>query len=252
MFLLYLIWGLVVGLMVGLTSIGTGLLGTPGLMLLFGMPELAAVATMSFCGIFMMTAGAVGHVRHRHITWRVAGGFGATALPTSFLAASYADSVAEYIDFKVVMGVVIVLAVAAMAFRLYTDRQESEPYQPAAWRIALAPVVGVLSGFLVGATSISGSIIVLSLLFVLRIPERLAVGTTVLISAVALLFGALGHGLEGRLEWTVVEGLLPGVVVGAVVGSRLVKKLPVKALRMIMMVLLAMAGTWILIEGLYG
>lgn len=251
MVVLYMIWGLFVGAMVGLTAVGVGLVGTPGLMLLFGMEDLVAVGTMSFCGIFMQMASAVSHLQQGNVDWRVSVAFGATALPVSFWAASTADVIAQHINFKMLMGAVVIAAVAAMLFGGAGSKSRPGPGdRQARWRLYVAPVAGVFSGFLVGATSISGSIIVLACIFCLRMPLRVAVGTTAFISAPSLLLGTLGHGMEGRIDWGAVWGLLPGVVVGAVAGSLLVKRLPAKALRIVMMVVLGAAGVWITLKGL--
>jgi len=57
----YLVLGLVVGLMVGLTSIGAGAIATPVLILLLGVPPLLAVGSSIVTGAAIKAFGAIKH-----------------------------------------------------------------------------------------------------------------------------------------------------------------------------------------------
>ena len=53
-----------------------------------------------------------------------------------------------------------------------------------------APLIGVVAGFVVGVTSTGGgALLTPALVFILRVPPSLAVGSDVLIASVTKLFG---------------------------------------------------------------
>lgn len=247
--LLYALWGLVVGLMVGFTAIGTGLLGTPGLIIFFGLDPVIAVGTMGFAGVVMMLAGVVQHWREKNVEWRIAGIFSVTAIPSSYLAAYYADAINKVLPLKFIICVIILISTVLLFYRYVIMKPKPRELDVPRWKLVVSPFLGLALGGLMGATSISGSIIVIVLLLVLKLPSPIAVGTTSALAAVSLAVAAVAHISEGHMNWPAVIGLIPGVVLGSTIGSRYVRRVPRQLLRYSMLVVLVIAGIMVLVKG---
>ena len=247
MFLGFTAWGAAVGAVVGFTAIGKGLLGTPGLMVLFGMGVVPAVGTMAVAGFAMMIAGTVQHYREGHVVTPVAVLFSITAVPFSYATARYAREINEMVPLQSVIGVVIVLSVVLLFYRYVIMRPKPRLLALPLWKLWLTPFLGVVLGTLLGATSISGSIIVIAFILMLRLPSPHAVGTTSAVAAVSLAVASVAHMQQGNIDWFALAGLLPGVMAGAAIGARYVSRVPRQALRIAILLILLAAGVMVLL-----
>jgi len=82
-----------------------------------------------------------------------------------------------------------------------------------------APLIGIVAGFVVGVTSTGGgALLTPALVFILRVPPSLAVGSDVLIASVTKLFGGGSYALRGQVHWPTVGRLLAGSLPGAALG----------------------------------
>lgn len=237
------VWGAVVGLVVGFTAIGKGLLGTPGLIVLFGMDAVTAVGTMAVAGAAMMAAGAYTHYRAGNVQMQIALLFSATAVPASYGAALAARRINEAIPLETVIAVLIVLSVGILFYRYVILRPAPRPLHVTRGHVIASPILGLVLGLLMGATSISGSVIVIAFILLLKLPSPQAIGTTSAVSMVSLAVASVAHLQAGNVDWLVLVGLIPGVLLGSVVGARYVNRVPRQALRMgILVILLAAAA----------
>lgn len=238
----FALWGLFVGLIVGFTALGKGLLGVPGLIVLFGVPPVPAVGSMAIAGFLMMLSGAITHGRNGNILLRLAVLFSITAVPASYLTATYANQIGEVFPLETIIGVVIIISVLLLFYRYVIMRAKPRELSVDRWKLIASPFLGIVLGALMGATSISGSIIVIAFIMVLKLPSPHAVGTTSAVAAVSLLVASVAHLQQGNVDWIVVAGLTPGVLIGAALGARYVNLVPRQALRMVILVILFAAG----------
>ena len=235
-------WGAVVGIVVGFTAVGTGLLGIPGLIVLFGMDAVIAVGTMAVAGVFMMTMGAITHFRNGNVEPRIALNFSLTAVPASYFAASNARRLNDVVPLEIIIAVVIVISVVLLFHRYLILRPAPRELRVTRAHYMAAPVVGLVMGLLIGSASISGSIIVIALILVLKLPSPHAIGTTSVVSAISLAIASVAHIRGGNVDWVVVVALVPGVLLGSALGARYVNRVPRDALRVgILLILLAAA-----------
>ena len=244
----YATWGAVVGLVVGFTAIGTGLLGTPGLIILFALDPVTAVGTMSVAAVVMMGAGAAAHGRENNIHLPISLLFLLTAIPASYAAARYARRINDLIPLETVVGVVIVVSVVLLFYRYVIMRPRPRELRVKRRHLAAAPVLGLLLGVLMGATSISGSIIIISFILILKLPAPYAVGSTTLVTMVSLFVASIAHVQSGNVNWIALIGLLPGVLVGSVLGARFVNRVPREVLRIGILVILFAAGVMVFLN----
>ncbi|HUG52352.1 MAG TPA: sulfite exporter TauE/SafE family protein [Vicinamibacteria bacterium] len=90
-----------------------------------------------------------------------------------------------------------------------------------------APLIGVVAGFVVGVTSTGGgALLTPALVFILRVPPSIAVGSDVLIATVTKLFGGGLYALRGQVHWPTVWRLLAGSLPGAALGIVVLNHIP--------------------------
>ena len=113
--------GFIVGIVVGLTGMGGGALMTPILVLGFGIEPLAAVSSDLVAAVVMKPIGGGIHFRrgtvHTGLVKWLALGSVPGALLGSYVISHISGDVGDTI--KVILGVVLLIAAAAMVVRWY-------------------------------------------------------------------------------------------------------------------------------------
>jgi uncharacterized membrane protein YfcA len=90
-----------------------------------------------------------------------------------------------------------------------------------------APFIGIVAGFVVGVTSTGGgALLTPALVFILRVPPSIAVGSDVLIASVTKLFGGGIYAFRSQVHWPTVARLLAGSLPGTALGILLLNHLP--------------------------
>jgi len=104
--------------------------------------------------------------------------------------------------------------------------------RPTVRRILLLIFVGLLGGFFSGALGVGGGIIMVPLMLaLLKFDQRRAAATSLAAIVLSSISGAITYGVAGHTD--VVAGLLLGAggVIGSLIGTRLLKVLPIPILR---------------------
>src|SRR3954463_260025 len=107
--------GFGVGVVVGLTGMGGGALMTPILVLLFGVPPLAAVSSDLAASAVMKPFGGLVHARRGTVNWSLVRWLCLGSVPSAFLgvllmrAVGDGDGVQNVV--RVALGVALLLAV---------------------------------------------------------------------------------------------------------------------------------------------
>lgn len=227
--------GIFSGFFSGLLGLGGGLIMTP--MFLYGpsMAGAGALAVKEITGLTMVQgfAGAVsGLARHRGygmVSWRLVryAGFaaGVSALAGAVLSKWVADDA-----ILAIFGAMALIASALIFLPgSRTGQDESDP-GPFSFNAPLAVILGGAIGFAGGLVGQAGSFIMIpSMLYVLRVPTRVAIASNLGI----ILFSAVG-GIAGKLTTAqvplelaliMVAGSVPSAQVGAIVSRRMQPKL---------------------------
>ena len=164
--------GLLVGLLVGLTGMGSGALMAPILILIVGVTPVTAVGTDLAYAALTKVVGGVQHARQRSVSFRLAGLLAAGSIPASLVSVRLIgrlgrDAAPGQVDAFVTRAIGVVLIIAALAVLLGAARDRraaAAPRQGAAGRrlsSRLVVLLGAVVGFLVGLTSVgAGSIVV--------------------------------------------------------------------------------------------
>lgn len=241
--------GLVAGLMVGLTGMGGAALVTPMLVLMFGVSPAAAVSSDVVASAIMKPVGALVHIRERTVHWGLVGWLSAGSIPGVILGtvifARVLGTEAAGDTIRLWIGWALILAVAAMVVKTWLGRRSGVTPQLVGTempvRVLPTLLLGLVVGVLVGMTSVgSGSLVVttLLLLYPLLRPSVL-VGTDLTQAVPMLVAGALAHAGFGEISIAVVVSLLIGQIPGVWIGARMSSRYDGRALRYLLMAILA-------------
>jgi uncharacterized membrane protein YfcA len=224
--------GLAVGFIVGLTGMGGGALMTPILVLLFGIPPLAAVSSDVVASMIMKPVGGAVHwrrgtVHKRLVLWLMLGSVPSAFLGVVLLKSLGGEAMLQNLV-KNALGIALLVVVAGLLVRPLLQRRHTDGDSQVPLHVRPLPslLIGIVGGLVVGVTSVgSGSLmIVLLLMLYPRIRMSELVGTD-LVQAIPLVSSAaLGHLLFGDfqlgLSASILIGSIPGVFAGALFSTR--------------------------------
>jgi len=98
-------------------------------------------------------------------------------------------------------------------------------------RITRAIALGLVAGFLSGLFGVGGGILIVPVLVLaMRMDQRLAHGTSLAAVLPIATAGVIGFALEDSVDWPVAGALIIGAMVGAVIGTHWLHKLPTDVL----------------------
>jgi uncharacterized membrane protein YfcA len=243
--------GLGVGIVVGLTGMGGGALMTPILVLVFGIPPLAAVSSDLAASAVMKPFGGWVHARRGTVNWALVRWLCLGSVPSAFLGVlltrALPDDDAVQHGVQLALGAALVLAAAGLVVKAYTAGRRaktagSETGPAPAIRVRPLPTVilGAAGGLVVGLTSVgSGSLIIVILLALypaLR-PNDL-VGTDLVQAVPLVAAAAFGHLFFGDLQFPLAGAILLGSIPGVLIGARLSSRAPGDIVRAALIVVL--------------
>jgi uncharacterized membrane protein YfcA len=240
--------GFGVGVIVGLTGMGGGALMTPMLVLLFGVPPLAAVSSDLVASAVMKPFGSFVHIRRGTVNWALVGWLCVGSVPSAFLGVLLMRAVGDdggvQHAVQLALGGALLLAVAGLVVRAWREPSRPADRGPSQTQVRIRPlptaVLGAVGGLVVWLTSVgSGSIIIVVLLALYPMLRANDLVGTDLVQAVPLVAAAaLGHILFGDLHLDLAAAVLVGSVPGVLLGARLSSKAPAGAIRAALTVVL--------------
>lgn len=232
--LLIVLFGLGVGISVGLTGVGGGSFLTPFLIIIVRVHPAIAVATSLVFTLVTRAIGSVQHLRQHTVDLKVVGYLAVGSVPAA-IAASLAlihfgihSGGSDPIRARLIQACLLVAA-AVLTYRLFVPakpgRGDNNPLKLA--------VLGVLVGTMVALSSVgSGSVAVAGLIGLTSLPIARVVGTdmvhAVILAAVATPLALLQTTFDFHLALLLLLGSLPGVVIG----SRLAVRVPDRITRL--------------------
>ena len=237
---LYVVSGLVVGTLVGLTGVGGGSLMTPILILLFGIHPLTAVGTDLLYASATKTCGTLVHGFKQTVDWQVVGRLALGSIPltalTIFALSKFdmSNPSAQAVITKA-LGVALMFTALSLVFRksvarVYADRVgELSSSQVRNLTIAM----GALLGVLVSISSVGAGAIGVTALILLypKMPIARIVGSDIAHAVPLTLIAGLGHWWLGTINFPMLGSLLIGSIPGIIFGSMLATKVPEPGLR---------------------
>ncbi len=250
-FLLLVALGLIGGFFSGLLGLGGSILMVPLLLFVppwLGFPalDMKAVSAISIVQVFFSALSAVMvHRKNNAVSKPLILYMGTTSAIASLIGAWLSASVSASFLLLIFAGIS-----TAATVLMFIPKKETEVDIPAdqvpfnkPTAIGIALFVGTIGG-LIGAPG--AFIYVPLLMYVLNIPTRITVGSTLAIVLAGALFGGIGKAMTGQIPYVLAIALVIGSVPGAQLGGRLSKKVKVTYLRWMVtaIVVISTAKLW--------
>lgn len=276
--------GIGIGVLSGLLGIGGGTIMVPVLRLGYGLDAFMATATSLFAIIPISLAGAITHIRARSCFPKLGLLLGIAGAVTSS-AGVYLGSISPSWLIMLAAAIIIVYSAFTMlrkALRMGkggtdpsvaggqkgtdpttptgnkgTDphgAHEAEQTPPCAFaftrkNVALAVVIGLIAGFASGYVGVGGGFIMVPLMTAwLGIPMKRTSGTSLIAIIILAIPGVIQQAFLGHIDYLAGIMLCVGAIPGAVLGARLVPRVPERTLRFIFAGLLAVAAVMLVIN----
>ena len=237
--------GLASGFVGAMTGVGGALLAVPLLLTLpqlLGFQSVTVHATTGLAMVQGLTTNLVGVIVHRRAGF--VSGFLLRWSGSGIIVGSLLGSVASrWLPGRwllLMLGFVLLFCSLQMLRPVPEVEHEADFAYPSSTRFIAA---GLLTGILSGATGLgTGSLTIVLLVHWLKVPVRIAIGSTLGISLLAALTGTLGKALTLQVPLVEAVGLSLGAAVGAVLGAKASHHVSARTLRHILAAFIAVAA----------
>jgi uncharacterized membrane protein YfcA len=261
-----------VGVITSMLGIGEGVLLVPFLTLAAGIPIQIAIATSLVSTIANSSAASMTYVKDCRLNLRLALWFAITATAGAIIGAQIAAQINRTLLTEVFAAALVATAVVMFLRRKEADAVQSTGLRDAQYdRFQLGgsytnamgeglvtyqvrnPLLGLLSGFVAGNASgllgIGGGIINVPVMTLgMRIPIKVATGTSALIIGLTTAVGAIIYYANGFVQPLLAAIVLEAVFLGALIGPRLQGKIRNEALTASFAVVLVILASLMLLR----
>lgn len=273
--------GVLIGIASGLLGIGGGTVMVPIFRLAFGMSATMSTATSLFAIIPTSISGAISHVKGKTCipALGIAAGLGGACLsPVGVWLAQLSP------DWLVMLAAALIIGYSAInmfkkAFKLRPAGQPATGVDAAAAAsltssgdaAAAAPTaddsslsrkqllqgaaIGLVAGLASGYVGVGGGFIMVPLMLsIIGIPMRKASGTSLIAVMILAIPGVIEQGIIGNINYLAGIAIVIGTIPGAVIGARLVTKVPERTLRLLFGCFLIVAAVMLVLNevGIFG
>ena len=233
---LVIVFGLGVGILVGMTGIGGGSLMTPLLLIFIGTQPSVAVGTDIAYGAITKTLGGYRHWKSGTVDMSLSKWMAFGSVPGSVLGVVAVENVKALQGDGLLWGVAFALSVTALITigRAWFIKAPKERHSvPLEGKLkAGAVALGATLGFVLGLTSVgSGALVGLALILFFRLTPHRVVGTDVFHAALMLWAAGIAHAIGGNIDYALMGTILIGSLPGVWIGEHLARRVPAAALR---------------------
>lgn len=243
---LAILFGTLIGLLLGLVGGGGSILTVPILVYVMGQDVHAATATSLVIVGLTALFSAVPHARAGRVALPTAVVFGGAGMAGAFAGAWLNARVAGPM-ILLLFGVLMLAVATRMAFARKSPAatQMASPggLHPAV--IVAGLIVGAMTGFFgVGG----GFLIVPALVLALGFPMRLAIGTSLVVIAINSGAGVLAHAPTGGIDLAMALLFIVGGLVGGTLGAHFAGRLDEARLSRGFATLVAIVGLYLIVR----
>lgn len=236
--------GLVSGLVGAMTGVGGALLAVPLLLTIPSLLNLPSISVHAVTGLAMvqgLTTNLVGALVHKKSGF-VSGFLLRWAGSGIVVGSLFGSVISRWLPSRwllLTLGLVLLFCAVQM-LRPVSSEPSGEFVPSFPFNFAVA---GLVTGVLAGATGLgTGSLTIVLLVYWLKVPVRIAIGSTLGISLLAAVTGTFGKALTLQVPFIEAVGLSIGAAIGAVCGAKISHKVPARTLRQILAVFIAIAA----------
>lgn len=207
-----------------------------------GNLDMRAVTGLTIVqALFATSFGALGHRRYKRLHKRLAIEMGIVVFIFSLLGGVGSKGISN----QALMGVFASLALVAAGLMFIPLKEEVQEasVEEVTYNRLLAFAVASTIGFLGGLVGQGGAfMLVPSLLFILKIPLRITLGTTLAIGWCSSLAGSIGKLTTGQIPLFLALFLVLGIIPGTQVGSMLSQRVKASSLKYLLATLISLVA----------
>ena len=252
--------GCLIGLVLGMTGVGGGVLIIPILRIVFNMNPILAVGTASICASLMKVNAAALHIKIGNINWQqsllmLAGALPATWFTTQAIVQLTNNPATSAAIENLVNYLVIGAILFSLASMIYKDIKPSKKDAGKTIKqvsnvktgVIKAVFAGIGSGVVIGATGVGGGVLLLPILTVmLNVDIKKAVGSSIFIALVLSTLSAFTYSGGGQADMVTAILLVAGSLVGVPLAGLLIKLISEKALHRMTLGLISLSAAMLL------
>jgi uncharacterized membrane protein YfcA len=228
---------LLIGISLGLIGGGGSILTVPVLVYLFGLQPLVATSYSLFVVGSTSLVGGINNLKKGLVNVKAALLFGSASITTVFatrkflvphipkiIASIDGYNLTESFLLMVVFAVLMLLASVSMIRSKASEVHENDPHHPFSFGklMSYGITIGIITGLL-GAGG--GFLLIPALVFLLKLPMKKAIGTSLMIIALNSLIGFTGDLGHLSIDRWFLSKITAIAVVGIFIGGALGKKL---------------------------
>ncbi len=242
MFLSFLI-GLLAGGFGGLVGLGGGALMIPLMVRFFKFNQHQAHGTSLMALVFTGLAGAFTYYMHASVDFMAAACLASTAIFTARFGAMYANALPEW-KLKRAFGVFLICVSLLLLAKPYLAHLAILSHPAATWvKIVALLASGAAAGFIGGMMGVGGgSIMVPAMVLVVGLSQYTAQGSSLLAMVPTGMVGSFTHWRWGNVVSRILPGLIIGIMVGSFLGGSLAHFLSQAELRLVFAAVLIWMG----------
>ncbi|MGN6591159.1 MAG: sulfite exporter TauE/SafE family protein [Sphingomicrobium sp.] len=263
--------GFVVGLLSGMFGVGGGFLTTP-LLIFYGIPPTVAVASASTQITGASVSGAMVHMRRGGVDLKMGGVMIVGGFVGSLLGAGLFKALQATGQIDIVIGLLYVLILTGIGILMLVDSLKSLGYLavsqqeaprkrhnrwvaslPMRWRfhgsgLYISPLAPLALGFIAGMLTVflgigGGFILVPAMIYLLGMPARVVIGTSLLMILAVSAVTTLVHAITTQaVDMVLAALLLIGGVIGAQYGALLTLRIKPDLLRMALAIIILLVA----------
>jgi uncharacterized membrane protein YfcA len=232
-----IVFGLGIGVLVGMTGMGGGSLMTPLLILIFGIQPTTAIGTDIFYSAVTKTVGGWRHFRMKTVNMELVKWLSFGSVPAAVLGVAFVSLLQDHIGedrldslvYAVLGGTLLMVGIITLTRALILRNlvEERDRFEVERRHKVAAVLIGATTGFVIGITSAgSGTVIAILLIAVYRLAPKRVVGTDVFHAAILLWAAGIAHWIGGNVDFVLAANILIGSIPGVVVGAALSDRAP--------------------------
>jgi uncharacterized protein len=242
----FVLTGLLIGTLVGMTGMGGGSLMTPILVIVFGFKPTLAVGTDILHGAIFKTVGAIRHRQLGTVHAQLSGWMLLGSAPASLLGVALSTHLNHQDLMNYLLGAALLFGAGGLIAKSFVRKRvigEDERFDMV-WRDRFAAIaIGLVGGFIVGLTSVgTGVFFGLTMLIVFPLRAAKVVGTDIFHAAALLWVAGFGHFIAGNVDLGAVGWLLIGSIPGVLLSSQFTVRMPERSLRAALASVLLLSG----------
>ncbi|HEB76254.1 MAG TPA: sulfite exporter TauE/SafE family protein [Nitrospirae bacterium] len=238
MFNVLLALGVVGGFLSGLLGLGGAIIMIP---LMLTVPKLLGVGALSMKAVaglsmiqvvFASLSGVARHRKNKFVSMKLIYTLGIAMA----VGSGFGSTISKFMSNKVLMIAFGFIAVVAALMMFIPPKEEddgaiSNP-DDIRFNKPLAVTLGLIIGSLAGMVGAGGGFILIPvMIYVLKIPIRVTIGTSLGIVFIGAVIGAAGKMVTGQVDWLLALALVISSIPSAQLGSVMSKKTPALVLR---------------------